>query len=218
MLRASLEHAAALHKAIREVHEVEIPAGRVEAAGCTDLQIARSILELAGVDPDRVDARSGALGEATARHYDRLVPDDLSAFVAPGVPGVLEELSARDDLILSLVTGNLEPVARAKLRAAGLGRFFAPGQGGFGSDAEDRAQLPRVARERAGRPGAAYPRERTVVIGDTPRDIACARADGVRVIGIATGPFAARELAAADSVVEHATDLPAAIAALSVSR
>ena len=100
----------------------------------------------------------------------------------------------------ALVTGNLEPIARRKLAAAGIGDRFAPGQGGFGSDAEDRAELPAIARARAG----GWARERTVVIGDTPRDIACARADGVRVIAIATGPFGAADLAGADAVVDDA--------------
>jgi phosphoglycolate phosphatase len=106
---------------------------------------------------------------------------------------------------LALVTGNLEPIARMKLRAAGIGHHFAKGQGGFGSDAEDRAELPRIARRRAAAPP--WPRERTVVIGDTPRDIACARADGVRVAAVATGPFAVEALADADAVVDDARSL-----------
>jgi phosphoglycolate phosphatase-like HAD superfamily hydrolase len=115
------------------------------------------------------------------------------------VPGALAELAAAPDVYrLALVTGNLEPVARRKLASAGIGHWFAPGQGGFGSDAEDRSELPAVARARAG----GWPRERTVVIGDTPRDIACARADGVRVVAVATGPFGATELAEADAVVD----------------
>ena len=73
------------------------------------------------------------------------------------------------------------------------------GQGGFGSDAEDRDELPPIARARAG----GYPRERTIVIGDTPLDIACARADGVRVLAVATGIFAADELSDADAVVRR---------------
>ena len=89
---------------------------------------------------------------------------------------------------LGLVTGNFEPVARLKLRQAGIGSFFAGCPGGFGSDSEDRAGLPAIARRRAGDGGRPFPRERTVVIGDTPRDIACARADGLRCIAVATGP------------------------------
>ncbi len=86
--------------------------------------------------------------------------------------------------MLALVTGNYEPIARLKLRAAGIGGFFRRGQGGFGSDHEDRAMLPQIARRRAGDDdGNPWPRAQTAVIGDTPRDIACARADGVRVVG-----------------------------------
>ena len=105
----------------------------------------------------------------------------------------------RDDVGLSLVTGNFEPVARLKLARAGVGHHFPAGQGGFGSDSEDRADLPGIARRRAGRDGRAHPRERTMVIGDTPRDIACARADGVRCVAVTTGPFAAADLRDADA-------------------
>jgi phosphoglycolate phosphatase-like HAD superfamily hydrolase len=59
-----------------------------------------------------------------------------------------------------------------------------------------------------------WPRERTVVIGDTPRDIACARADGVAVVAIATGPFGVEDLRDADAVVQHPSELPAALADL----
>ena len=113
----------------------------------------------------------------------------------PGIPELLAGLAGRDaGARSSLVTGNYEPVARLKLaRARASGRFFAAGQGGFGSDAEDRAVLPAIARRRAGADGvAASPRERTIVIGDTPRDIDCARADGVRCLAVATGPSGSR--------------------------
>jgi phosphoglycolate phosphatase len=109
---------------------------------------------------------------------------------------------------LALVTGNYEAIARLKLRRAGIGRYFASRQGGFGSDHEQRAELPRIARRRAGG-DTPWPRERTVVIGDTPRDIACARADGVRAVALATGPFRADELRDADAVARNAHELGA---------
>ena len=144
--------------------------------------------------------------DGAARAYERLCPDDLSALVAPGIAELLEALSARpDEFRLSLVTGNLEPVARLKLDRAGVGRYFEAGQGGFGSDHEDRGKLPAIARGRASDP--AWPRERTVVIGDTPRDIACARVDEVRVAAVATGPYAIEALADADAVVDDARAL-----------
>ena len=129
--------------------------------------------------------------DACVTEYERLCPDDLSAKVAPGMVELLEELAARpDEFRLALVTGNLEPVARIKLAAAGIGHYFEPGQGGFGSDDEDRGRLPAIARGRASSPP--WSRERTVVIGDTPRDIHCARVDEVRVAAVATGPYRGR--------------------------
>jgi phosphoglycolate phosphatase-like HAD superfamily hydrolase len=186
------------------VHGVELGGVTVEAAGRTDAAIARDLLRHAGIADEAIDARAQVVAEEAALAYEELCPADLSARVAPGVPAALEALAAAPgDYRFSLVTGNLEPIARRKLAAAGIGHHFAPGQGAFGSDAEDRAQLPAIARERAG----GWPRERTVVIGDTPRDIACARADRVHVVAVATGPFAVEALADADAVVDGARAL-----------
>jgi phosphoglycolate phosphatase len=160
----------------------------IAAAGRTDGAIARDLLGACGIGDFEVD-RVRAYTEA---RYAELVPEDLSGRLAPGVPEVLADLA--DEFRYSLLTGNFEGVARMKLARAGIGRYFPEGQGAFGSDAEDRNELVPVARERAG----GWPRERTVVIGDTPRDVECARADGVRVIAIASGPYEAAELGAAD--------------------
>jgi phosphoglycolate phosphatase len=105
-------------------------------------------------------------------------------------------------------------VARLKLARAGLGKFFSAGEGAFGSDSENRTSLPAIARRRAGTNGHPHPRERTVVIGDTPRDIACARADDVRCIAVATGHYAASELEAADAVADNAAGLRTALSRL----
>jgi phosphoglycolate phosphatase len=178
----------------------------VEAAGRTDGAIIREILLGAGVAPPEVDARAADVRARAITAFEELCPPDLSARVAPGIPELLEALAARpDEFRLSLVTGNLEPVARLKLARAGIGHHFPPGQGGFGSDHHARAELPPIARARASDP--AWPRERTVVIGDTPRDIACARADRLRVAAVATGPFAIDALADADAVVDDARAL-----------
>jgi phosphoglycolate phosphatase-like HAD superfamily hydrolase len=178
----------------------------VEKAGRTDGAIIRDLLRRAGVSDGAVDARAAEVWSRAVSAYAELCPADLSPRLAPGIPTLLDALSARPaDFRLSLVTGNLEPVARLKLDRAGIGRHFPPGQGGFGSDSESRAELPPIARARASEPP--WPRERTVVIGDTPRDIACARADGVRVAAVGTGPFAVGALADADAVVDDARAL-----------
>jgi phosphoglycolate phosphatase len=208
LLRAVEAHRDAIHSALRRVWHVDDPAAaRVQAAGRTDPEIARAILLQSGVSADRIDARMGDFKRAAGEEYAHRVDDDLSAFLAPGVLDVLSALHEREDVVLSLVTGNLEAIARLKLARAGIGRFFASGQGGFGSDHEDRSELPAIARARAGAPGAPYPREETIVIGDTPLDVACAQADGVRCFAVTTGPFRAGELGDADAVVASAREL-----------
>jgi phosphoglycolate phosphatase len=204
LLKATAAHAAAVHEALREVYGIADPrAAKVEAAGRTDYEIARNICLLNDVTAARFDAGREEFRIACVAVYARLCPDDLSEFVAPGVTDVLEALTTRDGTRLALLTGNLEPIARLKIGRAGLGHFFERGQGGFGSDHEDRTELPAIARRRAGH----YPRSKTVVIGDTPRDIACARADGVRCIAVATGPFGPEDLAKADVVLRSAHEL-----------
>ena len=179
---------------------------RVEAAGRTDLAIARSLLLAAGVEAPEIDARAEEVAARAVEAYADLCPADLSPRLAPGIVELLDALAGRPtEFALSLVTGNLEPVARLKLARAGIGAYFPSGQGGFGSDHHARAELPPIARARMASPP--WPRDRTVVIGDTPRDIACARADGVLVAAVATGPFTVEALAGADAVADDARSL-----------
>ena len=198
--RASREHAQALHRALGEVHGVEeLHRHEVAVAGRTDAAIARDLLLATGLEPHVIDAAVQEVMDAAVAAFRELCPPDLSGKLTPGVDGVLARLDGEDDRYRhSLLTGNFEPIARLKLERAGIGRFFADDQGAFGSDAEEREDLPPIARERAG----GWPRERTVVIGDTPRDVACARADGVRVIAVTTGPYEAAALDAADAVCD----------------
>jgi phosphoglycolate phosphatase len=203
MVRATAAHARAMTDAIREVHRVDPDnlRAKIGPAGRTDGEIARLILLDLGVSARRIDELAADVREACCRIYAQICPQDLSEYVVPGIPDLLAWLGGRDGVQLGLVTGNYEPIARLKLARAGIGRWF--GQGGFGSDSEDRAALPAIARRRAGK----IPREQTIVIGDTPRDIACARADRVRCVAVATGQYGPDELAGADAVARDAGDL-----------
>jgi phosphoglycolate phosphatase len=196
-------HRDAVHAALLEVHGVAVGDLRLtlSPAGRTDGEIARALLLEAGVSAKQIDDRADLVRDACCRAYSGLCTDDLSRYVLPGVPDLLGWLADQPQVRLALLSGNFECVARVKLRQAGIGHYFPSGQGAFGSDSEDRAALPRIARRRAGRLGAPFPRESTVVIGDTPRDIACARADRVRCIAVGTGPYGLEDLSDADAVV-----------------
>ena len=138
--KASVEHALALREAAGELHGVDLTDGVVDYAGRTDLAIARDLLSGAGV----AEMARGLGGRPPRAPTSGCARRTCRAFVAPGIAELLEALSARpDEFRLSLVTGNLEPVARLKLDRAGVGRYFEAGQGGFGSDHEDRGQAAR---------------------------------------------------------------------------
>ncbi|HEY3352575.1 MAG TPA: HAD family hydrolase [Polyangia bacterium] len=123
-----------------------------------------------------------------------------SAFRAlPGVHDLLERLAARREPV-GLCTGNTVGGARLKLERLGLWRYFA--FGGYGSDHAERSDVVRTAIARgAAHVGRAVLPAEVLVIGDTPRDIAAARAAGARAAAVATGPHPRAALAT------HAPDL-----------
>ncbi len=200
LLGASGAHGAALREGLGEVFGLAETDGLevTSAAGRTDSEIARELFAAAGGEPADFDARIDDFRLSCAAAFARACPPSLADRVAPGMRELLDRITGAR---LSLVTGNYEPIARLKLARAGIGHHFPGGQGGFGSDAEERGLLPAIARRRAAAAdGSPHPRERTIVIGDTPRDIACARADGLRVVAVATGPYPAAALGDADAV------------------
>ena len=111
----------------------------------------------------------------------------------PGLPRLLEVLASRSDVLLGLLTGNVAIGAQLKLEAFGLWEYFRCGA--YGSDSGDRNALVPVARARAcALAGCDFLPSQIFVIGDTPRDIACARAHGARIIAVATGSYSVAEL------------------------
>lgn len=211
--RASTAHAEAVIAAIHEVHG-PLTLGPVDAAGKTDRHIVRALLREAGIADRAIDADMEWLLAIAVQRYEEKCPDDLTHTVLPGIPELLDELSAHGGLQLGLVTGNLEPIAHRKLTAAGLAAPLLPWVGAYGSDAEDRNRLVPVAQERAAALhgyASRWPSERTIVVGDTPHDIACARAVGAAVIAVTTGAYEREALLEADLVAGTAEELAAAL-------
>ena len=138
--------------------------------------------------------------------------------VLPGIAPLLDALEPHPQTFLGLLTGNFADAAEVKLAHFDLWRYFRCGA--FGEDAHDRNHLVPVALDRArgrGLPDHVDAR-RTVVIGDTPRDIACARAHGARVVAVATGEYPVDALEDADVVFADFSDTQAVLDALGVRR
>src|SRR6185312_14931556 len=112
---------------------------------------------------------------------------DTSAWrEAPGAAEALARLQEAG-VRLALLTGNPEPMARARMFRLGLERFFPEGQGAFGCESESRVELIELARRRAG----GWPAERTVELGDTQRDAETAHTAGVRAVHVEPGGLTA---------------------------
>jgi phosphoglycolate phosphatase-like HAD superfamily hydrolase len=138
--------------------------------------------------------------------------------VLPGVRGVLEALDAHSGAHLALLTGNFERGAQIKLEYFDLWRYFAAGA--FGDRAHDRNTLLDAALARvAAQGGPAVQPAETVVVGDTPLDVAVAIAAGARSLAVATGSYGVDALRAsgADVVLEDLTDVEAVVGALGLA-
>lgn len=182
----------------------------VDHPGQTATRITRLLLQANGLSDAEIDPGLARwCKDASDRYLELLSVTDTSDWrAAEGAAEAIAQIEHR-----ALLTGNPEPVARARLERIGLAHLFPPGQGAFGCDAEDRPTLIDLARQRAGD----WPREKTIAVGDTTADITDAHAAGVRVIGFAADGQR-DELAAADAVIEGMSELPDALARLTAER
>lgn len=180
-------HRRALCEALRSVYGIALESVDLgPTAGMTDTAIASRLLAAAGCDSRAAEAGLTSFYTAAAEAYDRIVDADLSAYRTPHAAEALEWLAARG-ASLGLVTGNIQRIAWSKLGAAGLARHF--GCGAFGDEAEARDALPPLALVRAREIfGRDFAPDQVYVVGDTPADIACGVASGLRTIAVATGP------------------------------
>lgn len=176
-------------------------AGRIDEVafgGKTDLQILREALTDEGITPAEIRAELPRIAERFTAILSQMEPEGRVFNCCAGVEELLARLGGDTRYLLSLLTGNVEPLARAKLASVGLDNYFRY-RGAFGSDEEDRCLLPAIASTRicASIGVESLRPEQFVVIGDTPRDIACARYFGARVVAVASGTTSYDELAAA---------------------
>ncbi|MCA9794864.1 MAG: HAD family hydrolase [Candidatus Eremiobacteraeota bacterium] len=204
----------ALGRAFLEACGRAMPA-QVQAAGMTDPLIVREAFRLAGVAGQGWAAHEEVIWSLYPAYLEQEMTSVCTrSGLLPGVLELLERL-VENEVRLGLLTGNLEVTARIKLHPFGLNDFFPVGA--YGSDCADRCRLGSVALERARRHyGLDFRPETTWFVGDTPRDIAAARATGSRVLAVGTGPLSrtALEEFLPDAALEHLGQFEAALEVL----
>jgi phosphoglycolate phosphatase-like HAD superfamily hydrolase len=183
-------------------------------AGRTERAIAAETLTLNGLVASETVllALCAALAAEFAAHEARIGEHGRAL---PGAGAALAALAQRPDIVQSVLTGNIESVAIRKLTAFGLADHLDFTVGAYGMDHADRHCLVRLAQQRAAAAyGQPFAKDSTVLIGDTPNDVAAGRLGGARVVAVATGftDRAALEAAGADVVLDDLIDTDAVVA------
>lgn len=187
-----------------------------ELAGRTEPVIFRDALKANGVSTSE-DLYPEFAAEQARGYVDHL--DDLRrrGRALPGAAEALRELSQRDDVTQSVLTGNTRPSAEIKLYAFDLDGYLDFNIGAYGTDDDTRANLVTIARQRAEEAcGHPFDKGLTVLIGDTPNDVAAAHQSGARIVAVASGRDTADDLTAAgaDTVLDDLADTHAVLAAV----
>jgi phosphoglycolate phosphatase len=184
-------HFDSVATSVKRVTGFEITLAGVAIHGSTDTGILREACSRADIPAELLDTQIATILEAMGHNVAER-RNELDLVLMPGVKDVLNHL-AEHGALLGVATGNLEMIGWIKIEEAGLREWFR--FGGFSDHFPVRSELIGHAADKARElAGAAA---RVCVVGDTPRDIEAARANGLSVIAVATGHFSF------DALAEH---------------
>jgi phosphoglycolate phosphatase-like HAD superfamily hydrolase len=166
-----------------------------------------------------------ALADLRARyriHLERRLAQPGIGRALPGVLPLLDRLRAMPEITLALLTGNFADTGQMKLRACGIDPDWFPIRV-WGDESPHsppaRHHLPPLGLERFhARHNRTLPPHHAVIIGDTPHDVACAKAHGLRSLAVATGSSSFSQLHAAhpDRVVQDLSETDSILAWLTM--
>jgi phosphoglycolate phosphatase len=177
----------------------------LDTSGKLDTQI---FAELTKLNPTlEMRSRHNEFRDAYLKLLEFELNWDNKAFIMPGIEKLLEDLRKRQHITLGLLTGNYGPAAKLKLKAVNIQHDWFSVTA-FGDEAITRPDLVELALKRYEQTKEKLHPQEVVVIGDTPRDVACAHAHGCVAFAVATGRWSVEQLQAAraDIVVDNLND------------
>ena len=213
LIKSSAGHAAAFSEGFRKIYGIESTIDIINHSGMTDQQIIIEVLKKKGLNEQQILSRINECMKTMLEYFDS-IKDLIKVTVLPGAPELLKELK-NQNFLLGLVTGNLEPIGRGKLKKANLNHYFK--LGGFGSDDINRTKLVKLAIKRA-KEGFDFKYNHNVFLfGDAPQDMNAGHNVGITTIGVTTGIYTKEDLknAGADYVVDNLQNIRKIISIIS---
>jgi phosphoglycolate phosphatase len=182
---------------IHDVTGIKVDPYRYKASGKTDAQVVFELFEGICMAEEEIYDWLPKLYDEYLKRLGKVINGPQSVELMPGARELLEELSARKDVVLSLLTGNCLGAARLKLATHGLEKYFVFEAGAYGDRAKHRDELPTEAVKAAKKhKGHHFAGTQVVLVGDTPSDVRCVKTIQARVLAVATGSYSLEQLQA----------------------
>jgi len=204
LILSSRAHHKAFSEAFKKVYGVDTNIDIINHHGMTEQQVIIEVLKKNGLNEQKIKSKLKECMKIMIDSFKESIDND-EIILLDGVRGLLEELE-ENDFLIGLVTGNLEEIARGKLKKVGINHYFKVG--GFGNDDIDRVNLVKLAIKRAEENFNFKSNNNVFLFGDTPHDIKAGKKVGVKTIGVTTGIYSKEQLknANADVVLENLKD------------
>ena len=204
LIKSSTGHRAAFSIAFKEVYGVNASIDIIQPSGMTDQQIIFEVLKIKGLDEEKIKSKLDLCMEKMVEAFNKTIGSD-EVVILPGVKELLEKFKA-NNILMGLVTGNLEPIARGKMKKLNLNHYFKVG--GFGNEHIDRTDLVKIAIKKAQSNFDFIFSDNVYLFGDAPQDMKAGSEAGIIPIGVTTGIYSKKQLenAGATLVLNGFTD------------
>jgi len=194
-------HNEAFSEAFRKVYQVDATVDTIAVQGMTEQQVIIEVLKQHGLNEKEIKSKIEECMRVMIDYFKKIIATD-EIILLDGVQELLRQLWDHD-ILIGLVTGNLKPIGKGKLEKVNIDYYFKIG--GFGNDDLDRANLLRLAIERAKKYFGFEFNNNVSLFGDAPQDMKAGKEVGVKTIGLTTGVYSEQQLkdAGADFVLEN---------------
>ena len=197
-------HSRAFSEGFRKVYGVDAVVDATSVQGMTEQQVIIEVLKQHGLVEEEIKSKIEECMRVMIDYFKEIIATD-EIILLDGVQELLIELMD-NDILIGLVTGNLEPIGKGKLEKVNIDYYFKVG--GFGNDDIDRANLVRLAIKQAKEYYGFQFNNNVFLFGDAPQDMKAGKETGVKTIGVTTGVYSKQQLkdADADLVLENLKD------------